>query len=584
MKKFSISPWIAAAATIIFSTNSHALWPDTTGVGVCNFSNPYAGTSDCIVYSGDNWDATTAANDCATLFSASYTYSFSLGGTCNLPNEAAVCVEDSATADEKININSEDLNKDESQCNTLSGVCAAIIKGDYYPTPGGICDTEPEPTPCEELGLETEACVALEDTSEVDVTEDTDYISFMPLGNRGDSNFIFIPGASILPEAYAPLAQELAKNGIHTTILVNQDPAPIQAIMNLPENGAVQNWLIGGHSLGGVAASKYILDNPGTISGLALLASFPDVVDDLSSEAIQVVSVYAENDLLATPAEVTGAAAQLPAGKTIFAEVRGGNHANFGHYGDQGGDGVADIPKYKQLELTSASIRHLAARVAANSTNTLHPYAFLMDKMTNITGCKWTQHNAASYTMGQILNDTAVEYTDSLSSFVSSQPTLTPGGSTQFQVKSYIGQSGNATDLDLPPIVDGSIQCKGITQDRVIDELQIQPFKEQGQCKDMHMFTAYYATFLLGDDANFLSWTFNFTDDLQFSTGPDFIIDPTAVPTVDIDDATRTVTITAPAFFAENNPELYGAAAGRQYCKTLSFEKMFMLLRYLSNN
>ena len=57
---------------------------------------------------------------------------------------------------------------------------------------------------------------------------------------------------------------------------------------------------------------------------------------------------------------------RLPPG-TVFVEVQGGNHAFFGDYGEQGGDGVATITREQAQEQIRAASLELVQRVAATA-------------------------------------------------------------------------------------------------------------------------------------------------------------------------------------------------------------------------
>ena len=61
------------------------------------------------------------------------------------------------------------------------------------------------------------------------------------------------------------------------------------------------------------------------------------------SRAWPALSISASEDGLSTPEKIDSAAHLLPA-DTIFVEIEGGNHASFGAYGPQAGDGKATIP------------------------------------------------------------------------------------------------------------------------------------------------------------------------------------------------------------------------------------------------
>jgi pimeloyl-ACP methyl ester carboxylesterase len=88
-------------------------------------------------------------------------------------------------------------------------------------------------------------------------------------------------------------------------------------------------------------AARFAAANP-EVDGLVLWGSYPEDSVDLAGTDLEVVSIYGSNDRLSTPAEVLAAGARLPAG-TTFVPIEGGNHAQFGDYGEQRGDGPAGI-------------------------------------------------------------------------------------------------------------------------------------------------------------------------------------------------------------------------------------------------
>ena len=72
--------------------------------------------------------------------------------------------------------------------------------------------------------------------------------------------------------------------------------------------------------------------------GLVLFGSY--CANDLSDTDLRVLSLVGENDGLSTPAKVEASAGLLPA-DTVSVLLEGANHAAFGDYGPQPGDGVA---------------------------------------------------------------------------------------------------------------------------------------------------------------------------------------------------------------------------------------------------
>ena len=81
------------------------------------------------------------------------------------------------------------------------------------------------------------------------------------------------------------------------------------------------------------------------VRGLVLWASFPDAANSLSQTNLAVVSIYGTND---SAVEQLFAARNLMPASTQWVVIQGGNHAQFGYYGIQSGDGVATISREEQ--------------------------------------------------------------------------------------------------------------------------------------------------------------------------------------------------------------------------------------------
>ncbi|MEM8861915.1 MAG: alpha/beta fold hydrolase [Chloroflexota bacterium] len=170
------------------------------------------------------------------------------------------------------------------------------------------------------------------------------------------TGFIFYSGGLVTPEAYAAHLKPLAEAGF--TVVVPNMPLNL-AVFNL--NAAnqivgqypqIERWVIGGHSLGGAMAAQYALEHDDEIDGLVLWASFPAEGADLSNHNIEAVSIYASQDGLASIEEVLSSAERLP-GNAMFVEISGGNHAQFGDYGEQSGDLAASIQLIQQIDQTA---------------------------------------------------------------------------------------------------------------------------------------------------------------------------------------------------------------------------------------
>jgi dienelactone hydrolase len=185
-----------------------------------------------------------------------------------------------------------------------------------------------------------------------------DWISFVP-DSPPQTGFIFYPGGRVPAEAYAPLARRIAQEGY----LVVIPYAPLRlAIINpgvadgiIERFSGVENWVVGGHSLGGATAAIYASGQADSLAGLIFLASFPPDDALADREELDVLSIYASEDGLALQEEVENSAQDLPPG-TEFVLIEGGNHAQFGYYGEQGGDGEASISREDQITQTVEAI------------------------------------------------------------------------------------------------------------------------------------------------------------------------------------------------------------------------------------
>jgi dienelactone hydrolase len=175
-----------------------------------------------------------------------------------------------------------------------------------------------------------------------------------------DTGFIFYPGGLVDPAAYTPLMKQLSDQGIMTIITpmpldlavfgVNKANDVIAAYPN------IKQWIIGGHSLGGSMAAQYAKDNAGKLAGIAFMASYP--ANDMSQSPLQVVTIHGSLDGLATPTKIADSLKLLPS-TTRDVLIEGGNHAQYGNYGPQAGDGVATISREEQQQQTTQAIIEL---------------------------------------------------------------------------------------------------------------------------------------------------------------------------------------------------------------------------------
>ena len=161
---------------------------------------------------------------------------------------------------------------------------------------------------------------------------------------------VFYPGGKVEPKAYIPLACKFAQRGVFCVIAkmpfnlavlnINVANDIIQAHPN------IQTWWVGGHSLGGSMAAQYAGNNADKIDGVALLAAYS--TSDLTKLGLKVQVVYGSNDEVVNKEKLKDTISQI--GEACSLEIEGGNHAGFGDYGLQDGDGVATISSDEQQE------------------------------------------------------------------------------------------------------------------------------------------------------------------------------------------------------------------------------------------
>lgn len=226
------------------------------------------------------------------------------------------------------------------------------------------------------------ACSYLPDKWEVPGTvtvfEYRNFIEVNPTSNQySKTGLVFYPGGFVDPHAYiGPLSKFVNSGKGHKVIIVKM---PGNLAFFDPQRGAwiyeefpdVTQWVISGHSLGGVMACSVVKKNPGFFMGLVLMASYPGSSNDLSDWTSSVLSMRGEFDGIVDSLTIASNASSLPepcwiksldsiptgsSPITVYYIIPGGNHSQFGNYGDQEGDGIATITREDQAELVATAI------------------------------------------------------------------------------------------------------------------------------------------------------------------------------------------------------------------------------------
>ena len=216
------------------------------------------------------------------------------------------------------------------------------------------------------LGPMPEAVAALQSDDQVQVTQGP-WLTFQPVGTEPVAGLVFYPGGRVDPRSYAPAARELARQG-HLAVIV---PMPFnlavfgagRAADVIAAHPEIREWAVGGHSLGGAMAASYLDDQPQAAEGLVLWAAYPASNKSLAGKQLAVTSVSATEDGLATADKIAASKALLPAA-TRWVSIEGGNHAQFGYYGPQPGDGVAAISREAQQRQVVAGTLDLLASLS----------------------------------------------------------------------------------------------------------------------------------------------------------------------------------------------------------------------------
>ena len=142
----------------------------------------------------------------------------------------------------------------------------------------------------------------------------------------------------------------ISKKGIDTFIVkmpFNIAFFKIGAIKSIMKDYKYENWYIGGHSLGGVVATMDAKKSD--VKGLILLASYAT-----TKVNCKVLSIYGSNDGVLNIDEYKKNKKNIINYTEML--IEGGNHANFGNYGNQKGDKESTISRQEQQDITALEI------------------------------------------------------------------------------------------------------------------------------------------------------------------------------------------------------------------------------------
>ena len=181
----------------------------------------------------------------------------------------------------------------------------------------------------------------LNGTDKVNVTKIDNGLFVDGYGN--DTALIFYPGAKVEYTSYLSMFCNLASKGVDCYLV----EMPLNfAIFGENEADSIidktnyTHYFMSGHSLGGYVASSY-LSHTNRTDGLILLAAYPTEKIDKP-----VLSIYGTKDNVLNM-EKYNESKPLMSNLTEYV-INGGNHAQFGYYGNQSGDNSSKITPQNQ--------------------------------------------------------------------------------------------------------------------------------------------------------------------------------------------------------------------------------------------
>lgn len=182
-------------------------------------------------------------------------------------------------------------------------------------------------------------------------TNENDVLFFN--GDKDKPALIFYQGALVESASYSIWAEKVAEAGF--SVYLVKEPLNLAVLgQNKAEqvvrSNHLSNYVIGGHSLGGVMASRFAAEQDNNaVKGVFFLASYPDKKGSLAKFKGQVLSLTGTVDGVLNWQAYDQAKKYLPE-QTVFEEIKGGNHAGFGSYGEQKGDKPAQINNDEQQQ------------------------------------------------------------------------------------------------------------------------------------------------------------------------------------------------------------------------------------------
>lgn len=206
--------------------------------------------------------------------------------------------------------------------------------------------------------------ILLRSDASLTVLDVEESLQFLPK-SQGKAGLIFVCGAGVAADAYAPLLRPIADERYYVFVIkLPYRLAPLEshklgAVARvhqvMAEHPEISPWVLSGHSLGGAIACRVVRDDPKSFSALVLVGTTHPKSDNLASLEIPVTKIYGSNDGVA-PSEKIQANRHLLPKHTTWVLIDGANHSQFAHYGHQLLDGTATISRNNQQDRTRTAL------------------------------------------------------------------------------------------------------------------------------------------------------------------------------------------------------------------------------------
>ena len=499
--------WIIAAALALVACSESGGDVGAGGSGgggppepypTCRYENPFSMAAECRGYFGENWTETAIAENCSEPFTS--VVGELSEGFCEPEGAIGTCTEDPGGPLLLVTwFYGGDPGATQSACEGFAGgVWSEDTSAPDRRPPMGA-DVMPEAIDAmasnEEVSVSPPDCA---DGGCLDALIDDDgAIVFTPTAGAPTTGVIIYPGALVDPRAYAPTAQAIAREGYLVALVPMEGMLAFNGVDRADDviaaEPGISNWFLAGHSMGGVSAARYVAQAGGAIpiDGLILWASFPSMEDDISSAALAATSIFGSRDELSTVEEIDDSKALLPP-DTRYAEIPGGNHGQFGYYGEQEGDGEPFIEREAQQQMIVGATLHFV-RTVIDGAVPEHP-GFAEAEALGASRCTEAQRIVANVSPAA-LPDGSIdnEIIQDPRAFGESKASVDASATSPLAITSHLRSAGNGTALFAPPVYVTELWCKLKNQESLVQELGLGTLGGPQVCADVNRATLDWA-------------------------------------------------------------------------------------------